>query len=130
MRRLGPRIFLFSLILAAIMMLACGSSTSAPRTLQTVNVNPASAESQAQFTALGFYTPPYPAPVVLTATWGACYQNAPTTQVTVTSSGFAQCGSGASGTYTVFASKLTQCNAITACGGGCQVTGFATLTCP
>lgn len=131
MRRSGPQLSLLSLILAAIVTLACGTpSSSSSRTLQTVNVSPVSAQGQAQFTALGFYNPPYPALVTLTASWGACYQNAPTTQVTVTSAGFAQCGPGASGSYTVFASEPTHCGAITTCGGGCQITGFATLTCP
>jgi hypothetical protein len=133
MRSSGPQ-FLFLLILAAI-TLACGSPTPPTRILQTVNISPPSAEGQAQFIALGFYDPPYAAPVVLTATWGACYQNAPTTEVTVSSAGFAQCGVGASGTYTVFGSAPSGphvCPEILAScgGGGCQVAGTAQLTCP
>jgi hypothetical protein len=122
---------------AAAITLACGSSTSPTknRVLQTVDINPPSAEGQAQFTALGFYDPPYAAPVVLSATWGACYQNAPTTEVTVSSTGLAHCGAGASGTYTVWGwapSGAPVCPLnVNACGGGgCQVTGTAQLTCP
>jgi len=135
MRSFGPQLFLFFLILAAIITLACGSPTSPTRILQTVNISPPSGEGQAQFTALGFYEPPYAAPVVLTATWGACYQNEPTTEVTVSSAGLAQCSAGASGTYTVFGSAPSgahSCPAILAScgGGGCQVAGTAQLTCP
>ncbi|MGA8441486.1 MAG: hypothetical protein WB762_34805 [Candidatus Sulfotelmatobacter sp.] len=135
MRSSGPQLFLFFLILAAIITLACGSATSPTRILQTVNISPPSAEGQVQFTALGFYEPPYPAPVVLTATWGACYQNAPTTEVTVSSAGFAQCSVGGSGTYTVFGSAPSGArvcpDTLTLCGGGgCQVAATAQLTCP
>jgi hypothetical protein len=135
MRSSGPQLFLFLLILAAIITLACGSPRSPTRILQTVNISPPSADGQAQFIALGFYEPPYPVAVVLTATWGACYQNAPTTEVTVSTAGFAQCGVGASGTYTVFGSAPSGAHVcpdvLAACGGvGCQVAGTAQLTCP
>jgi hypothetical protein len=129
-----PLCFLL-LLLAAAITLACGSSTSSTRILQTVNISPATAEGQAQFIALGFYEPAYPVAMVLTATWGACYQNAPTTEVSVSSTGFAKCASGASGAYTVWGwapSGAKVCpDWVTACGGGgCQVTGTAQLTCP
>ena len=75
------------LFLAAILM-ACGSS--APRTLQTVSISPATADArdfangEVQFAATGYYnkSPMQVAPVH--ATWGACYQNHPTTDVTMT----------------------------------------------
>lgn len=69
----------------------------------------------------------------LKATWGSCYQNAPTNEVTVSSAGVAQCVTGAAGTYSVFASDpgpVATCNVINACGGGCQVSGYAQLTVP
>jgi hypothetical protein len=78
------------------------------------------------------------------ANWGACVQQtsgntvmqSATTEVTVSSSGLAQCASGAKGTFTVFAydpplgSTGANCNAITVCGGGCTISGTAQLTCP
>jgi hypothetical protein len=136
MRNFGPQFFFFLLLVAAAITLACGSSSPSTRQLQTVTISPASADGQAQFSATGDYTKP-PSPVSpLTVTWGACYQNVPTTEVTVSSAGFAQCAAGAStGTYTVWAygsnAQGAVCNAITACGGGCgRVTGTAQLTCP
>ena len=126
------------LFLAAILM-ACGSS--APRTLQTVSISPATADArdfangEVQFAATGYYnkSPMQVAPVH--ATWGACYQNHPTTDVTMTPTGVAQCSRSASGTYLVwaFASEGTKmtCSGVSACGGGCgPLTGTALLTCP
>jgi hypothetical protein len=71
----------------------------------------------------------------LTATWGACYQDSPTSGVFVSTNGLAQCAAGSVGTYTVWAyapSGQTACpNIVNACGGGgCQVVGTAQLTCP
>jgi hypothetical protein len=135
MRNFGPQFFFFLLLVAAAITLACGSSSPSTRELQTVTISPTSADSQAQFSAIGDFSKP-PSPVSpLTASWGACYQNAPTTEVTVSSTGFAQCTSGATGTYTVWAYGVNAqgavCNVITSCGGGCgRVTGTAQLTCP
>jgi hypothetical protein len=136
MRSYGPQILFFLLLITAAITLACGSSPSpSTRQLQTVTISPSSAEAQAQFSAAGDFTKP-PSPVnPLTVIWGACYQNASTTEVTVSSTGFAQCVSGASGTYTVWAYGINPqgatCNVVTACGGGCgRVTGTAQLTCP
>jgi hypothetical protein len=129
------------LCLLAAITLACGSSTlsgainnkSIP---QSITVTPAAAnaqdypDGQVPFVATGYFQTP-PSPVApLQATWGVCYQNSSTTEVSVTQTGVAQCQAGASGEYTVFASRMTMCNVITACGGGCQISGFATLTCP
>jgi hypothetical protein len=145
-------LFCFSLLLsAAVINLACGnsspkmtavcggaasSSSNSTGVLQSITVCPATADAQnysgdqVPFTAFGTYSTP-PSPISpITASWGACYQNAPTTAVSVTSQGLAECAGGAHGTYTVYASQMTACNAITACGGGCQVTGIAQLTCP
>jgi hypothetical protein len=128
------------LVLAAVLTLSCGTSTT--RSIQSVTISPASAnaqnypDGQVPFSATGYYNT-MPSPVTpQTATWGACYQNAATTAVSVNSSGVAQCASGASGTYTVWAYVIQQGQGacpqyLTACGGGgCQVTATAQLTCP
>jgi hypothetical protein len=130
-----------SLCLLAAFTLACGSSTlsgainnkSIP---QSIVVAPAIAnaqdypDGQVPFVATGYFQMP-PSPVSpLQAGWGVCFQNSSTTEVSVTETGVAQCQAGAEGAYTVFASRMTTCNVINACGGGCQVSGFATLTCP
>jgi hypothetical protein len=139
MRTYGLLFFAFTLPLLAVLMLACGTSSQpTSRILQTVDITPSGASGEAQFEAFGFYNPPYPVGVSLTPTWGACYQNASTTEVSVSSSGFAKCAAGASGTYTIWGyapSGAGVCPAendvITACGvGACQVTGTAQLTCP
>jgi len=134
MPNLRPFFSLITLILAAVAMVACGtSSTTQNRMLQSITVTPPTADangSPVQFTATGNYTAP---PVHVTpqpSLWAACYQNAPTSEVSVSQSGVAQCAGGAVGTYTVLASVQTQCNVVTACGGGCQITGTAQLTCP
>jgi hypothetical protein len=134
---------------AAIIPISCGTGANivSNRELQTITVTPATASAQgqpAQFTATGHWSA---APVTVTpqaANWGACVQQtsgntvmqSATTEVTVSSSGLAQCASGAKGTFTVFAydpplgSTGANCNAITVCGGGCTISGTAQLTCP
>lgn len=142
MRKLGPQLLFCSLLAAAAIMIACGSSST--RMLQSVSVSPATADAQdypdgqVPFAATGFYNKSPQQVSPLTATWGACSQQAPTTAVSVSSSGVAQCTAGASGTYTVWAFDTNptapgtaNCTAMTACGGGCgRVTGTAQLTCP
>ncbi len=127
------------LIFLAAMLIACGSA--APRSLQTVSISPATADArdfangEVQFSATGYYnkSPMQVAP--LHATWGACYQNQPTNEVSMAPTGVAQCSPSASGTYLVWAfvpdgANMT-CTAANACGGGCgRVTGTALLTCP
>jgi hypothetical protein len=57
----------------------------------------------------------------------------PTTEVSVTQGGMAQCASGATGTYTVFAFVTIRSSCDPAqdlCGDGCTVVGKAQLTCP
>ena len=138
---------LFLGVLVIAIALACGSSQIAPSCKavpassnaslpQSMILCPAEADAenypdgQVPFVAIGAYsTQPSPATPVKPF-WGVCYQNAPTSGVTISSSGVAQCASGASGTYDVFASVPTYCTSITACGGGCQVSGYAKLTCP
>jgi hypothetical protein len=128
---------LFSLLALAAVALSCGGDPN--RQLQSISLSPASADAQnyanlqVQFIATGNYntSPRMVAP--MSATWGACYQNASTDAVTVTSQGLAQCASGATGTYEIWAYDLPSgpnCTALTACGGGCTVVGSAQLTCP
>lgn len=135
MRTLGLLLFA-SLLLAAAIMMACGSPAAPMQNttgiLQSITVSPSTASSEVQFTAAGYYNTP-PSPVKpLKATWAACFQNNPTQDVTITSSGMAQCAVGASGNYSVSASDFGSeaCLAISPCGGGCQISGYAQLTCP
>jgi hypothetical protein len=108
------------------------NSTCSGRCLASITVCPATAQTsgEVQFTATGNYTAAPWTVTPQTARWGACQNSAATTGVTVSSTGLAQCTSGATGTYTVFAFDMTNCNAITVCGGGCTVRGTAQLTCP
>jgi hypothetical protein len=78
-----------------------------------------------------YNTPPYTV-TPQSATWGACYQNAPTNAVSVSSTGLAQCEvpGGPVVKYSIFAFDPTTCNVINACGGGCTIAGTAQLTCP
>jgi hypothetical protein len=139
--------FLFVLVLAAAIMLACGSQSLASNCSSTTGTNdglpqsisvcPATADAQnypggqVQFIAIGnFNSGPTPVTPLKVQVWGVCQQNTPTNAVSITMSGLAQCQAGASGAYQVFASDMTTCNVIGPCGTGCFVTGRATLTCP
>jgi len=149
MKSYGLPFSFFLLVLAAAITLACGSSvshvapscSSAPTVAnpgmpQSLILCPAVADAkdypngQVQFIAIGSYntspSPALPKPVL----WGACQQNQSTTGVTVSTAGIAQCASGASGTYTVWATGgPVLCNVIGPCGA-CGPTAFAKLTCP
>jgi hypothetical protein len=140
MKRYGPQFFLFLLVLAAAITLACGSSPG--RMLESVTLSPTQADAQnfpgglVQFTATGTYTKP-PSPVMpLPASWGACDASGnSTTQVSVSATGLAQCATGASGIYEVWAFDeilgKVPCYGPTVCGRSCGlVTGTALLTCP
>jgi len=119
-----------ALVLAASFALSCGSG---PGQLQSITLSPTTAHAQQQFTATGFYVHPSHTVTPQPATWGACYQGAPTTEVSVTKGGMAQCASGATGTYDVFAFvTVNQVCTVpqTQCGGGCTIVGTAQLTCP
>jgi len=124
------------LAVAACLTLACGVSSPPQHMLTSITLSPTSANGQVQFVATGTYTTAPVTVTPLTATWGACYQFQPTTAVTVSSTGLAQCASGASGTFFVWANDpidapgTYSCPAENACGGGCVVQGNALLTCP
>ena len=148
--RIATSLILFSLIFLPI---ACGVSSpptvagpcdapatfSSPgctgRCLASITVCPGSADphtagGEVQFTATGNFTAPPWAVTPQPARWGVCQNNNSTTAALVSSQGLAKCASGATGTYTVFAYDMTDCNALTVCGGGCTISGTAQLTCP
>jgi len=140
MRKYGLSIF-FLVILAIAVTLACGSSP--PYMLQSISLSPSPAAahgSPVQFTATGYFNKqPSPA-TLLSPTWGACYQNQRTTDVSVSSDGLAQCAAGAVGTYTVWVvaqrggDNCGPAGSVPAnpCGGAgeCQITGTVQLMCP
>jgi hypothetical protein len=149
MRNYGLPVF-FLVVLAIAITLACGSPASHvtpncnsaptgtnPSMPQSIALCPAVADAQdypngqVQFIAIGsFDTQPSPA-LPLSTFWGACYQNAPTSAVAVSSSGVARCASGASGTYTVWATGgPALCLLVEPCGTCGQPEGYAKLTCP
>jgi len=142
----------FSLILLVVIAgiaLACGNPShvigvacnSAPSSSngdvpESVSVCPAAADASnypgglVQFVAIGEYSSG-PSPALPTSViWGVCQDSGSTTGVTVSSKGVAQCASGASGTYDVWATAgPVLCLAIGPCGE-CGPTGTAHLTCP
>jgi hypothetical protein len=119
------------LVSTALLMSSCGTGSQGTGQLQSIIVTPASVDApSANFTATGVYVNPEHTLTPQPALWGACFQGAPTTSVTVSKTGAAQCVSGASGTYTVFADVETNCTFVNACGGGCTTIGTAQLTCP
>jgi hypothetical protein len=137
MNRPVPVMVLTLLVLATAIVVACGSSS---RMLQSITMNPQAADangSPVPFIATGNYDAPPRQVTPQPATWGACMQNIPTNDVSVTANGMAQCGPGAVGTYTVFAyvnlgsGSCKQTGPVSQCGvGPCVVTGTAQLTCP
>jgi hypothetical protein len=95
-----------ALLTISIALLGCGNS----RSLQSVSINPATATSQAQFTATGTYNAsPTSVDITGSTTWcigssnGICDGNV--VQGASVSNGLAQCLSGFSGTVTVLAGK-------------------------
>lgn len=133
---------LLGLFLVAWFTLSCGASSlvnigpGQMGQLQAITLSPATADAQdypdgqVPFVATGTYANPTGKVTPQPALWGACQQNAASSEVSVTKGGMAQCASGASGAYTVFAYDITTCNVINQCGGGCTVVGTAQLTCP
>jgi hypothetical protein len=144
MRNPGPQLFSFLLLAAAAIMLACGSSQHSQQTLQSVTLSPASADAQnypngqVQFTATGTFAT-MPSPVTpLPVTWNTCNVNGQP-QISVSTTGVAQCNAGAVGTFVVEATGTQnldggQCLAIMACGSAgedCEgIHTTAQLTCP
>ncbi|MGH9617488.1 MAG: hypothetical protein ACRD28_12170 [Acidobacteriaceae bacterium] len=129
-------------VLTGFAALSCGSNSSGSMGrlpfggLQSITLSPAAANAQTYpngtvtFVATGHYTDPAGTVTGQPQLWGVCLQNAPTTGATITQAGVAQCATGATGTYTVFASVPTECELLGPCGTGCTVRGTAQLTCP
>jgi hypothetical protein len=144
MKKLRFTLSFLALAVAAFLASSCGSSNAmnqgpiAPPGLQSITLNPATADAQdypggqVPFTATGHYINPLHTVTPQTATWVACQQNQPTTEVSVTAKGVAQCASGATGTYSVNAWDVgdPECLAVNACGTSCTIAGTAQLTCP
>jgi hypothetical protein len=152
MERLRMMLSVLALILAAFFASSCGTGPSAlpcnansqtpaqgQGQLQAITLSPAVADAQncpsgqIQFIATGVYIDPTQTVTPqLVAAWGACQQDVPTSDVSVTTKGVAQCASGATGTYTIWANYPTNpfCNVVGPCGQGCTVVGTAQLTCP
>jgi hypothetical protein len=143
MEKLGLVLSLIALSVAALLTLSCGARSQGQDPLQSITLSPAAADAQdypngqVQFIATGYYMNPSRTVTPLSATWGTCYQFAPTSAISVTSTGLAQCASGAVGTYSVWANDPTplapgvySCPASTACGGGCTIQATSQLTCP
>jgi hypothetical protein len=131
-------VWAISLALPAISGCIAGNGN---RELESLSISPAGATangSAVQFTATGHWSAMPTAVTPQSATWGACTTaQAPTSDVTVSTTGQATCASGASGTFMVFAWDPQYgytgptCTAITACGGGCgRVAATAQITCP
>jgi hypothetical protein len=136
MRKRLYALSLFTLFMVSALALSCGTGSQGPGQLQTITLSPATADAgnypggMVPFVATGDYMHPTRKVTPQPATWGVCHQGAPTSDISVTKAGVAQCMSGASGAYTVFAYQMTNCTALLACGGGCTVVGTAQLTCP
>jgi hypothetical protein len=133
------------LLAASLLALSCGSSSQNQSQLQTVSISPSTADAQnypngeVGFVATGYFVnPDHTITPLNTAWWTACSSSGggPTNDVILSQSGTAQCGSGAKGTYTIYATAPKSggaCPNITPCGavvGGCVVNGTAQLTCP
>jgi hypothetical protein len=136
MQKLQFALFLLGLFLVSLLALSCGTNQGGPGQLQAITLSPAMADAQdypngqVTFVATGVYTNPARKVTPQPALWGVCQKNLPTNDASVNNAGVAQCASGAIGAYSVFAYHSTNCNVITACGGGCTVVGTAQLTCP
>ena len=106
MEKPRPASFPAVVLTVTLALLACGDN----RSLQSVKVSPATASTQAQFTATGIYnTMPTSVDITSTTTWcigssdGICAGNI-AIRASVTN-GLAQCLSGFTGTVTVLAGQ-------------------------
>lgn len=142
MKALIPFSLLALVLAGSLAALSCGASQSQSQ-LTSIAVSPSTADAQnypngeVPFVATGYYSnPTHTVTPLTTAWWTACSNGNPTTDITLSQSGTAQCASGAKGIYSITATAPTTsraCPAITPCGvivGGCVVNGLAQLTCP
>jgi len=118
-------------IFISLMLLGCGSPQ---RTLQSVEVSPATATSAAQFTATGIYnTMPNDVDITSTTTWclgengGVCYGNNINLPVQL-NAGAARCLQGATGTFAILAGPVSANTP--GMGPILKPYGVAQLTCP
>ena len=120
-------------VLAGISLLTsgCGNGTPPPRTLQSISLNPTSADAQnfstgqVQFSALGNYSQPPSPSAIAPSLWSLSDPSI----ATITQSGLAECKAGASGVVTVTASACCA----PCIGTGCTAAlllGTAKLSCP
>ncbi len=121
--------------LPTLALLACGTTT--PRQLESITLTPAAAGGSGAgvaFLATEHWTTSPTSVPAASPHWGVCQDNQPTSAVVVSASGVATCQKGAQGTYSVFAAEMPptgpNCQALTPCGGGCQISGSAQLACP
>jgi hypothetical protein len=128
--RPGPCSLLSFLLAVSAGLLGCGSN----RVLRSVSVTPASATSQAQFTATGVYNAmPSPIDITNATTWcigssnGVCQPGVAVVVQLV--AGSALCLPGATGTFTVLAG---QSGTVTGVNGAFPLKPFgaAQITCP
>jgi len=145
---LTPLFLVLVLVLFASFALSCGANSptlpcgaisqtpgSGQGQLQSITVNPAQADAKecpsgVQFVATGIYIDPPQTVTPQSAYWVACQQGQPTSEVSVTPKGLAQCASGATGTYSINAFDAGMCEAVNPCGTSCTIYGSAQLTCP
>ena len=123
----------FACPLLVLGTLACGGG----RHLQSVTVSPATARSQASFTATGVFSM-QPSPVQLTSKdvrWcagaanGTCDGNV-NPGATIDQDGHAECVSGFSGTVTILAGTASSMMPMPDGGAQLMIFGSAQLTCP
>jgi hypothetical protein len=116
--------------------ISCGAPA---RTLNSITVTPATASgSQVQFTATSHWSTDPLTVTPQSVNWNVCTTaGEPSSLVTVSSNGLAQCAKGTTGTFTIYANHPVvpmigaTCLAMNACGGGCGIiTGTAQITCP
>jgi len=117
------------LVLCPLTLLAPGCGSSNPRQMQSISVNPATADSQTipngevQFTATGNFNKPPLTETPVAVAWAV----SDSTIAAIDSSGVAQCVAGASGKATITGSLTVE-----PLNGqmGSKLTGTAQLTCP
>ena len=132
MSKSRPFVFSAALLLIAVFILACGSSS---RQLQSLSISPGSGTTQVQFNAIGSFSGSSQTASVSALWWTSQPWTYPPTPflVSVSSSGLAQCQTtAAAGTYTIYAVApvnpsvpLSQMSMSTP-----QVSATAQITCP
>jgi len=126
--------------LTAALALSCGAGTGQTQ-LQSMSVSPMTADAmdypggEVPFVTTGYYINPTHTVTPQSATWVACQNEAPVSDVSVSTSGVARCGAGASGVYLIDAWNpvgpgVYSCPVENACVSQCAIEATAQLTCP